>query len=217
MLVLTNLVHRPKDQVLETLTLVTELLPSLPKGGLMSSVYTARGTHDRTDGVFGSRSTSKSGKVRVKREDVSPALETPQPVASGSGTEGGSIPTISPARDAVKTESSPALTTEGGSPAFALAQNRAATLVRDRDALNKRRVASLTDGSEERLALIRRYHLLMLPTLVEVYAASVGVQVRTRTLLGMSKIVYFCQEADLRTAVKVRRRADRRNQPNFRC
>jgi E3 ubiquitin-protein ligase TRIP12 len=32
MLVLQNLVHRPKDQVQETLVLVTELLPSLPKG-----------------------------------------------------------------------------------------------------------------------------------------------------------------------------------------
>jgi E3 ubiquitin-protein ligase TRIP12 len=37
MFVLQNLVHRPKDQVQETLVLVTELLPSLPKGKAFST------------------------------------------------------------------------------------------------------------------------------------------------------------------------------------
>jgi E3 ubiquitin-protein ligase TRIP12 len=155
-----------------------------------------------TDGVFGSRPPSKSGKVRIKREDTSPALDlAAAPVASGSG---GPPAAISPLRDAIKAESSPAPGDFSGSPAaFALASNRAAHLVRDREAVNKRRVALLTEGSEERLALVRRYHLLMLPTLVDVYAASVGVQVRTKALLGMSKIVHYCPEVDLRTAVKV--------------
>lgn len=54
-----------------------------------------------------------------------------------------------------------------------------------------------------RSLIIKRYYALLLPTLVEVYAASVNTQVRTKALLGLLKIINFCAHEDLAEILKV--------------
>jgi hypothetical protein len=61
----------------------------------------------------------------------------------------------------------------------------------------ERRTELFSQGSEATKTAVRRYYTLMLPTLVDVYAASVSVSVRSRAVQGMLKIVNFCDAEDL--------------------
>jgi hypothetical protein len=68
----------------------------------------------------------------------------------------------------------------------------------------ERRAELFVHGSDARRDAVRRYYTLMLPTLVDVYAASVSVQVRSRAVQGMLKIVNFCDPEDLAKIMTVR-------------
>ena len=165
MLVLGNLVHRPKDQVQEALSLVTELLPTLPR-----------------DGVFSSKPGKADKKVKVKREeDDDPGAAL---LAAAPAVPDGNVDVE------IKVE-------EGVSPpAVASASST-------RAAANDRRIAHVS-GTDRRANVVR-FHTLLLPTLVDVYSASVGVQVRTKALLGMAKTIQFCPEDALDQILEVRR------------
>ena len=56
---------------------------------------------------------------------------------------------------------------------------------------------------------MKRYYALLLPTLVDVYSASVNAQVRTKAVLGLLKIINFCDHDDLGFILKVRLSLDR--------
>lgn len=72
--------------------------------------------------------------------------------------------------------------------------------------------APLKDPTPDRTELLRtkpevvgRFMRLMVPVLVDVYAASVMLSVRTRTLTGLLKAVSFLDEDGLEHVLKVRR------------
>jgi E3 ubiquitin-protein ligase TRIP12 len=85
-----------------------------------------------------------------------------------------------------------------------------ATPSKNRDADSKpqtpveRRAELFEQGPDARRDAVRRYYTLMLPTLVDVYAASVSVPVRSRAVQGMLKIVNFCDPDDLAKIMTVR-------------
>lgn len=222
MAVLQNLVHRPKDQVLEALVLVSELLPALPRDGLFSPKPNA--------------SRSRAGKrpgspAKVKKEeDAAPvpshgALAAPLDVPNTSVAEQEASPSrsqpssVQPSADVlaqdeeaiaaaaqVKTEErSPSIDLSAMStatPATAPASTPSGSLVRpavsNKEAANDQRIELLqSDTPPERRAAVARFQALLLPTLIDVYSASVGISVRIKSMLGLTKLIHFATREQL--------------------
>lgn len=218
MLVLNNLVHRSKEVVQETLSLINEILPALPK-----------------DGIFDPKAhMHRSKPSRVKKEEATPdtsLLSTSAPAESSSRLaqratrSGRSTPTAQrDASVAVKTEEiTPALedglttvstsvpTTSGWDvgPRGALGGSTSllANMLKNKEGNQERRLEvfqpSPTPENEARRAHIKRFFGTLLPILLDVYVASIGVQVRSKTFQIMLKIVYFCDKEYLPTVLTV--------------
>ena len=60
-----------------------------------------------------------------------------------------------------------------------------------------------TEMLQSREALVKRFTRLILPTLLDVYSASVALHVRTKALTGMLKVVNFLEPEPLLAVVKV--------------
>ncbi|GAA5933715.1 putative ubiquitin-protein ligase UFD4 [Sporobolomyces koalae] len=199
MLVMQNLVQRPKEQVQETLNLVVELLPPLPK-----------------DGIFDPRAflPGKSLKAGSKKETAeSPALSiksesTPETPArdqqSRPGVGGASASPDLAADVKMEAPSDEHVTPLAATPVLSRASSshRSSRSSKPRttmkDALVQKRLDLVsTDATPKRQLVVKRYFALLLPTLVDVYAASVSPQVRSKAVLGLLKIVQFCQETAL--------------------
>lgn len=71
-------------------------------------------------------------------------------------------------------------------------------------ALVEKRLELLNAGPESRNLVVKRYFALMLPALIDVYSASVNSHVRAKAVLGLSKIINFCDEQSLASILKVR-------------
>ncbi|GAA5888057.1 hypothetical protein JCM5296_005418 [Sporobolomyces johnsonii] len=198
MLVMQNLVQRPKEQVQETLNLVCELLPPLPKDGIFDSrAFTGKG-----------RSSSKN---KVKKEEAplpSPVKreeQTPELGSSAAAVET-STSTSTDLAPEVKMEGSddvPIPSTSMSSGAIAPVLSRASSSHRssrstksrdlNKEALLEKRLELVSaEAPADRQLVVKRYFALLLPTLVDVYAASVSPQVRTKAVLGLLKMVQFC-------------------------
>ncbi|PWN25797.1 hypothetical protein BDZ90DRAFT_63006 [Jaminaea rosea] len=188
MAVLQNLAHRPKEQVQEALSLVSELLPPLPREGVFDHrAYSEKAWHKKRKSArdqAGSRRTSGS---TVKAEAATPikaepgseadgAIETSaSPVAAAAVAEGGEAAAVLPVKqERVKSEKE--LMREQ-------AQNRRTEMLREQD------------------GLIKRFTQLVLPTLVEVYAASVALHVRVKALQGILKIISFVDAEKLNSVL----------------
>lgn len=77
-------------------------------------------------------------------------------------------------------------------------KSRSTRSTADKDVLlNKRLELVSADASPERKLVLRRYFALLLPTLIDVYSASVSSQVRSKAVLGLLKMVQFCEEEPL--------------------
>lgn len=213
MLVMQNLVQRPKEQVAEVLNLVTELLPSLPKDGIFDSrVFTP-----------GKERKSAAGKAVVKQEEQPITVKREEETPDLNAAAGSSAATISraaaPSADLaadVKMEGSddsPASALAGSSSAAAgllsaprLGRTSSSSTTRSgrksrdpvKEALKAKRLELVSpDAPASRKLVVKRYVALLLPTLVDVYAATVSPQVRTRAVVGLLKMVNFCEEDHL--------------------
>lgn len=212
MAVLQNLVHRPKDQVLEALVLVSELLPALPRDGLFNSKPNA------------SRSKAAKKLVKVKREDDTnapvlgngalagpidlPGSSVAENEASGSTAEqAANFSAQSLVRDEEAITSAAQIKTEERSPSVDLSSpvaptasgsastNKAQTA---KETANDHRIELLqSDTPPERKTAVARFQALLLPTLIDVYSASVGISVRAKSMLGLTKIMHFATKEQL--------------------
>jgi E3 ubiquitin-protein ligase TRIP12 len=213
MLVLNNLVHRSKEVVQETLSLINELLPALPK-----------------DGIFDPKAhMHRSKSSRVKKEEVATPdtsmLSTSAPAESSTrfiqrSTRSGRSTPSNPrdASVAVKLEeSTPALddalaTLSTSLPASSgwdapprsatgPATSSLATLLKNKEGNQDRRVELFHPPAspeyDARRKHLNRFFSTLLPILLDVYIASIGVQVRSKTFQIMLKIVYYCDKASL--------------------
>lgn len=234
LLVMQNLVQRPKEQVQETLSLVCELLPPLPKGAfrflslsfrqcLADNLPLADGIFDSRAFVPGKESRSSRSSSKVKREEGVEAIpikreeETPDvdaPVASGSTSAAAPVPAGDLAGDVKMEERSddaaptfgstvlkdrlaaPPLGRVGSSSSSRKSRSSRTTV--DKDVLlNKRLELVSPDATPARKLVLKRYFALLLPTLIDVYSASVSPQVRSKAVLGLLKMVQFCEEDSL--------------------
>ncbi|PWN42440.1 hypothetical protein IE81DRAFT_123341 [Ceraceosorus guamensis] len=190
--VLQNLAHRPKEQIQEALSLVCELMPPLPRDGIFdaraygekayakrkkSQAKAARNLRHASRAAKGDGSSANVSETSVKQE---PDTDSPPPVA--------------PASDARAAGGSEAPTEASSAAAPAVKTERVRTEKElARDAAQAKRMEMLN----ERRALVKRFTQLVLPTLVEVYAASVALHVRTKALTGILKIVSFVEAEPL--------------------
>lgn len=205
MLVMQNLVQRP-NEVAEVLNLVTELLPPLPKDGVFDSrAFTGK---ERSSP---SKTAQKAKKVdtlpaapasSVKREEdtldlASAPASAGQDLAADVKMEGTddvpvAVAAAGPSSAIVANLRAPALGRVSSS-----SSSRSKTKVRDpnKEAMIAKRLELVSpDAPPSRKLVVKRYIALLLPTLIDVYAASVSPSVRTKAVNGMLKMVNYCEE-----------------------
>ncbi|GAA6035633.1 hypothetical protein JCM8097_004938 [Rhodosporidiobolus ruineniae] len=207
LLVMQNLVQRPKEQVQETLSLVCELLPPLPKDGIFDCRAFVPGKESRSSRSSSSKVKKEDGVelISIKREETA---EAPAPVASTSTAAASSAelatavkaedrsddvaPLPSPARELLV---APALGRVGSSSS---SRSKKSSRSAEKDALLTKRLELVAaDAPDSRKLVVKRYFALLLPTLIDVYSASVSPQVRTKAVLGLLKMVQYCDETAL--------------------
>ncbi|KAG6335267.1 hypothetical protein ID866_3823 [Astraeus odoratus] len=175
--VMETLAHRPKDQVEEALSLISELMPPLPK-----------------DGVFDHKGyTDKALARMVKAKAKADRAAARQTAASPS-------------------QIVPAVTPPDSSQHISFGQTEGAqesdTQIQDADELPHSNV--MADSASDRTELLRskpevvgRFMRLMVPVLIDVYAASVVTPIRVKTLTGLLKAVGFLEGDELRVALNM--------------
>ena len=219
MLVMQNLVQRPKEQIAEALSCAAELLPALPKDGVFDSRAFTPGKESRSSSRAGKArkddSSSMPVAVAVKREQETPDL------AAAVSTSGSSSSTAGAASTAGATGSASASADFAGDvkmeafdePVPAVAALRAPAIARtasssssrskrsrdpNKDALLAKRLELVAaDAPAARKLVFQRFVALLLPTLVDVSAASVSPQVRSKAVLGLLKMVQFSEPQPL--------------------
>ncbi|KAK7025056.1 ubiquitin fusion degradation protein 4 [Favolaschia claudopus] len=164
MTVMENLAHRPKDQIEETLSLISELMPPLPKDG----VFDHKG--------YTEKSLARMVKAKAKAERAAARQAThaslaaamliadPTPKASTSAA-------AAPADDNASIETAVAEPEDGAT---------GSTPAPDRFELLR-----------SKPEVVGRFMDLTVPILIDVYAASVITPVRVKTLTGLLKAVSF--------------------------
>ncbi|CEQ41607.1 SPOSA6832_03348, partial [Sporobolomyces salmonicolor] len=197
MLVMQNLVQRPKEQVQETLNLVCELLPPLPKDGIFDSrAFTGKGRPSSKNKVKKEEAPLPSS---IKREEQTPELgSSVAAVEISSSTSTDFAPEVK--MEGLDDVPIPSTSTSGAiAPVLSRASSshRSSRSIKPRDLnkealLEKRLELVSTAAPSGRQLVVKRYFALLLPTLVDVYAASVSPQVRTKAVLGLLKMVQFC-------------------------
>lgn len=172
MAVLQNLAHRPKEQIQEALSLVGELLPPVPRDGVFDSrAYTEKAWIKR-------RKAERNNREKAKSRSMAPTLSTNQTNgAASTGPADADLSSSSRMPDESAKLEKPAKT--------------------EKELVKEEAQTRRTDMLKERPNLVKRLTQLLLPTLVEVYAASVALHVRQKVLIGLLKIVNFVEPSDL--------------------
>ncbi|KAJ7180903.1 hypothetical protein C8R46DRAFT_985964 [Mycena filopes] len=172
MAVMENLAHRPKDQIEETLSLISELMPPLPKDG----VFDHKG--------YTEKSLARMVKAKAKAERAAARQATHATLAAAM--------LISPApaasSSAAPAAAAPADDTMSGETAVADPEDGAGT------GSGSASVPPPPDRFEllrSKPEVVNRFMDLMVPILIDVYAASVITPVRVKTLTGLLKAVSF--------------------------
>ncbi|CAO1616657.1 unnamed protein product [Parajaminaea phylloscopi] len=175
MAVLQNLAHRPKEQVQEALALISDLLPPLPR-----------------DGVFDSRGYSE--KAWHKKRKAAREARNASSTATAAGAESSKEPTrgttavqVAPVDNQAHAAESDATQGRTAAPTVAKPERVKSEKELLREQAQMRRIEMLS----ERKSLVERFTQLVLPTLLEVYAASVALHIRVKALTGLLKIVSF--------------------------
>ncbi|KAJ2915477.1 hypothetical protein MD484_g4935, partial [Candolleomyces efflorescens] len=177
MTVMENLAHRPKDQVEEALGLISELLPPLPK----DSVFDHK--------AYTEKSLSRMVKAKAKA-DRAAARQANQAATSSATPVESSAPTPTPEAEG---RSTPSLPND--------------SQVQDSDDMTP--APTQKEPPVDRVSLLRanpevvgRFMTLLIPILVDVYAASVIIAVRVKTLTGLLKAVSFLESEDIQKVLK---------------
>ena len=127
-----------------------------------------------------------------------------QGIGSSSGAATPAIEMEEDGSPAVKREERSA-TVDANFPSGFLGRSSAVDNLRhaSREKTNEKRAELITSGSPEQQVAVKRFFALMLPTLMDVYSASVGISVRTKAMLGMTKIMYYAPKDELSSIVSV--------------
>ncbi|KAH9851913.1 hypothetical protein C2E23DRAFT_904051 [Lenzites betulinus] len=177
MTVMENLAHRPKDQIEEALSLISELMPPLPKDGVFDhKCYTEK--------ALNKMMKAKAKADRAAARQAAAAATAAQTAPSGSTSTSHAAPATAPSA-ALPVDDSRAPEPEAmhvdpqeGEDALPRLEKESTTVDR-------------TELLRSKPEVVGRFLRLMVPILVDVYAASVITPVRVRTLTGLLKAVSF--------------------------
>jgi E3 ubiquitin-protein ligase TRIP12 len=211
MAVLQNLAHRPKDQVEEALAFIVELLPPTSKDGVFDSkAYTEKALSKLKKGALPGKEKKTRRSSRVADPITTPTGAT---TATTEGEGGGGV--TPPSEAATPAESGiaapPTSTTDrtivdlttglaivSSNPTSA-AKESAQRLKKEAERQSEQRLELL----REHPSLVARFVKAILPVLVDVYAASVAIRVRTKVLTGLVKAVAFTDSESLKVTLRV--------------
>ena len=195
MTVMENLSHRPKEQVEEALSLISELMPPLPKGKscLFRMAFAQSLIHDGLDGVFDHKAYTEKAlarmvKAKAKAERAAARLAAQSQSSTRAVSPSVPADTASPAP--ATAESQPQESEENIEASAALP---ALEVTPDR-----------TDMLRSKPTVVGRFMQLLVPILIDVYAASVITPVRIKTLTGLLKAVSFLDSDGLKPVLMVR-------------
>lgn len=193
MTVMENLAHRSKDQVEEALSLISELMPPLPRGSYFH-IFTERGAYTLPDGVFDHKGYTDKALARMVK-----ARAKADRAASRQAAVAASHPFTDPIMSPDTLHN--------------LVGHHDSTQESDAQAQEADEAMLPISGAEppsDRTELLRskpevvgRFMQLMVPILVDVYAASVITPIRVKTLTGLLKAVGFLEGVELKTALHV--------------
>ncbi|EKM81670.1 hypothetical protein AGABI1DRAFT_54559 [Agaricus bisporus var. burnettii JB137-S8] len=171
MAVMENLAHRPKDQVEETLSLISELLPPLPKDGVFDhKAYTEKSLARMV------KARAKADRVAARQVAQTPALAS-TPAASTSAEAATSVADVETSKPAPASEQTSQEAEEGIATA--------------NTTLTKETPPDRTELMRSKPLVVGRFVQILMPILIDVYAASVVTPIRVKTLTGLLKAVSF--------------------------
>ncbi|KAF8605840.1 hypothetical protein BDV93DRAFT_469584 [Ceratobasidium sp. AG-I] len=201
MAVMQNLAHRPKDQVEEALSLVSELMPPLPR-----------------DGVFDHRAYSEKSLARLVKAKIKAIkharARSPNPSAGPSTSADAMVVDINveDAGTATPIAAPGSATPRPGSPAMrpiSPAHPGTPPVLPGSPSIRPTSPGVPVVPAPSRIELLRskpelvgRYMRLMVPVLVDVYAASVATQTRSKSLTGILKAVSFAEGEEVNAILK---------------
>ncbi|CEL61949.1 E3 ubiquitin-protein ligase TRIP12 [Rhizoctonia solani AG-1 IB] len=217
MAVMQNLAHRPKDQVEEALSLVSELMPPLPRGAYptpISKVSRLILTYDWViiDGVFDHRAYSEKALARMVKAKIKslkssrtnsnagPSTSTsanPEPMDITPDDPGTATPVAAPG--SATPVARPGSPVHAPTPPF---QPSSPVIRPVSPGTQSAPTLSRTELLRSKPELINRYMRLMVPVLVDVYAASVATQTRSKSLTGILKAISFSEEEEVNSVLK---------------
>lgn len=215
MAVLQNLAHRPKDQVEEALALITELLPPLPREGVFDlKAYTEKAFDKIKSGAKPGKEVRRSSRTSKTASAVQSANITPPDAGNEPVEFLHETPSTGATRSDEQTDAFPSSSSRAG-PDYAgmpsslnyISSNPQGMLSRTRkmqEAQADQRLEMLKTHPE----LVAKFVKTILPVLVDVYAASVAVRVRTKVLSGLAKAVAFTDAESLKITLRVSRSSD---------
>ena len=196
MVVLQNLAHRPKDQVEEALALICELLPPTLKEGVFSSrAYSEKALYQLKKAAR----AEKTGKADSGDRDKADAPRRSTRALAAASADNSSTETATPAEPAAGPSTGTASTSASAPSALPAALQHALKQKKEQEALNVKRLELLKEHSK----LVGKFIRAVMPVLVDVYAASVAVRVRTKVLAALVKAVAFAEPDELRRALLV--------------
>lgn len=172
MTVMENLAHRSKEQVEEALSLVSELMPPLPKDG----VFDHKGYTDKA--------LSRLVKAKAKADRAAARQAAFAPYQQSPDTSAQATPAAEPFQDTSMNDF-PMQDTDDVLPLASAAEPA---------------VADRTELLRSKPEVVGRFMQLMVPILIDVYAASVITPVRVKTLTGLLKAVGFLEGGALKDA-----------------
>lgn len=200
MTVMENLAHRSKEQVEEALSLISELMPPLPKGMQLGEkpgfLYLLAFT---LDGVFDHKGYTEKSLARMTKAkakaDRAAARHTTSGASSTSLTASASVPS-----------DQAGIIPQGPSPADSGSTEAQAQDTDDAHPplVPKEPTPDRTELLRSKPVVVGRFMQLMVPILVDVYAASVITPVRVKTLTGLLKAVSFLGGDGLKRVLTVR-------------
>ena len=208
MVVLHNLAHRPKDQVEEALALLTELMPPLARDGVFDSkAYSEKALTRlvRAKAKASRASSRQASSTNLAASAPAGTTSTEDILSTGKASvDGASSPvaegTSASATDAVISNAEASASSASLAPDDPVAAAMKAKS-KEADAALEARVALLKSRPE----LTDRFLKIIVPVLVDVYAASVALRVRTKVLTGLLKTVSFLSSDDLTSVLQVSR------------
>ncbi|KAL1748215.1 hypothetical protein HDZ31DRAFT_79908 [Schizophyllum fasciatum] len=176
MTVMENLAHRPKEQVEEALSLISELMPPLPKDGVFDHKnYTEKAMARLV------KAKAKADRAAARQAAQAPfvaALLLPEP-ATASSTPTGEEPAEGVAGPSSQVQGADASTATSTKPPGAPVSER-------------------TQLMRSHPNVVGTFMQLIVPILIDVYAASVNLSLRTKTLTGLLKAVSFLDAEGLK-------------------